>query len=550
MTEGSPAERLTMPMRTRRAWAIATAVALTSTVALAGPAYAAPNNNSVKKIEKAVTLEGVMSHLEAFQDIADQYGDRAAGRPGYRASVDYVVAQLTAAGYTPEVQEFTFPYVDDNSELIRVTPQPTTFVNGTDFLRNEFDSGSPEGTATGSLTPVGLVIPAAALPPNSNTSGCEAADFAGFPAGAVALLQRGTCGFAVKALNAQAAGASAAIIMNEGQPASPGVADRTGLIRMIGDATGLTIPVVAVTSAVGENLASTPGATVTVTVDYDSEPRPAWNVLAETATGNDDNTVMAGAHLDSVQDGAGINDNGSGSAALLETAIQMKKTKPNNTVRFAWWGAEEEGLLGSEHYVAELSDEEAADIALYLNFDMIASPNYMFGIYDGDNSGGTAAPGFIPEGSAEIEDVFEAFYDGRGLPSQDSEFSGRSDYGPFIAVGIPAGGLFTGAEVPKTVAEAALYGGVPGAAYDPCYHQPCDNLAGAGQDVALYDALREDYDLVGNINTFALDVNADAVAAAVMTFAFDTSTVNAVSSPGKSHGAGKSMDAMKERFAQ
>jgi len=532
-------------MRTRRAWAIATAVALTATVALAGPAYAAPNNNSVKKIEKAVTLEGVMNHLEAFQAIADANGgDRAAGRPGYRASVDYVVAQLRAAGYSPTVQEFMFPYVDDNSELARITPQPTNFVNGSEFLRNSFDSGTPEGTATGSLTPVGVVVPAAALPPNSNTSGCEAADFAGFPAGGIALMQRGTCGFAVKALNAQAAGAGGAIIMNEGQPG------RTGLISMIGDATGLTIPVVAVTSAVGENLAATPGATVRVKVDYDSEQRPVWNVLAETATGNDANTVMAGAHLDSVQDGPGINDNGSGSAALLETAIQMKKTKPNNTVRFAWWGAEEEGLLGSEHYVASLSDDQLSDIALYLNFDMIASPNYMFGIYDGDNSGGTAAPGFIPEGSAQIEDVFEAFYDGRGLPSQDSEFSGRSDYGPFIAEGIPAGGLFTGAEVPKTAAEAALYGGVPGAAYDPCYHQPCDNLTGAGQNAALYDALRADYDLVGNINTFALDVNADAVAASVMTFAFDTSTVNGVRAPGKSHGAGKSMDAFKDRATQ
>ena len=180
---------------------------------------------------------------------------------------------------------------------------------------------------------------------------------------------------------------------------------------------------------------------------------------------------MAGAHLDSVQDGPGINDNGSGSAALLETAIQMSKVKPNNTVRFAWWGAEESGLLGSEHYVEQLTDDEIGDIALYLNFDMIASPNYMFGIYDGDDSGNTAPTGFIPPGSAQIEDVFEAFYDSRDLPSQDSEFSGRSDYGPFIAVGIPAGGLFTGAEVHKTAAEAALYGGVAGAAYDPCYHR-------------------------------------------------------------------------------
>lgn len=532
-----------MPKRTRRAGVIATAIALTATVALTSPAYAAPNNNSVEKITKAVTLEGVMEHLEAFQAIADQYGDRAAGRPGYEASVDYVVAQLEAAGYTPDVQEFTFPYFEENSELARITPNPRTFIEGTDFLRAAWDIGTiPEGTSTNALVPVDLVLPPTPLP--SSTSGCEAGDFAGFPAGGIALMQRGTCGFNVKVLNAQNAGASAAIIMNEGQPG------RTGLLNMIGDSAGITIPSVFTTFEAGQNLASTPGATVTVTVDFTSETRTAWNVLAETATGNDDNTVMAGAHLDSVQDGAGINDNGSGSAALLETAIQMQKVKPNSTVRFAWWGAEEEGLLGSEYYVENLSDEEIEDIALYLNFDMIASPNYMFGIYDGDNSGGTAAPGFIPEGSAEIEDVFEAFYDSRDLPSQDSEFSGRSDYGPFIAVGIPAGGLFTGAEVPKTAAEAALYGGVAGAAYDPCYHSFCDNLTGEGQDEALYDALREDYDLVGNINTYALDVNSDAVATAILTFAFDTSTVNGVVTPGKSHGAGKSMDAMKERFAQ
>ena len=289
---------------------------------------------------------------------------------------------------------------------------------------------------------------------------------------------------------------------------------------------GLTIPAVFASHVAGENLATTPGATVRVKVDFIAEQRTAYNVLAETSTGNDDNTVMAGAHLDSVQDGAGINDNGSGSAALLETAIQMAKVKPPNTVRFAWWGAEEEGLLGSEYYVEQLTDAEEEDIALYLNFDMVASPNYMFGVYDGDNSGGTAAPGFIPEGSAQIEDVFEKFYADRGEPSQDSEFSGRSDYGPFIAVGIPAGGLFTGAEVAKTAAEAALYGGVAGASYDPCYHQACDNLTGAGQNTALYDQLRADYTLIGNINVHALDVNSDAIATAVLTFAYDTSTVN------------------------
>ncbi len=524
-----------MPMRTRRAWAVATATALVATVALANPAYAAPNNNSVKKIEKAVTLEGVMSHLEAFQDIADQYGDRAAGRPGYRASVDYVVGQLTAAGYSPTVQEFTFPYFEENSQLVRVAGGTTTeFENGEDFLRNRFTPTSPEGTATGSLVLVDLPSP-------DNTSGCTAGDFGVLPPDSVVLVQRGGCGFAVKALNAQAAGAEAVIIRNNTGDDS--------LINMIGDATGLTIPAVFVTYSAGVDLASTPGATVTVAVDYAEETRTAWNVLAETATGNDDNTVMAGAHLDSVQDGAGINDNGSGSAALLETAIQMQKTKPNNTVRFAWWGAEESGLLGSRHYVGALSADQIDDIALYLNFDMIASPNYTFGIYDGDESD-FAAPVDVPEGSAQIEDVFEAFYDGRGEPYKGTEFSGRSDYGPFIAVGVPAGGLFTGAEVSKTADEAAVWGGVPGAQLDPCYHEPCDNLTGAGQNVPLYDALREEYDLVGNINTFALDVNADAVAASVMTFAFDTSTVNGVRTPGKSHGAGKSMDAFTDRATQ
>lgn len=530
----------------RRAFAALAAGALAVSVAYAAPAYASPTNNSVRKITQAVTLEGVMDHLEAWQAIADANdGNRASGLPGYEATVDYVMAELEAAGYTPEKQAFEFPFFEENSELIRVSPNPRSFVNGTDFLRSAWDVGPgiPEGTATGALVPVDLVIPPGAAA-NTSSSGCDAGDFAGFPAGGIALMQRGTCGFTVKVLNAQLAGASAAIIMNEGQPG------RTGLLNMIGDSTGITIPSVFTTYAAGADLASTPGATVTVTVEFTAEIRTTWNVIAQTTSGNANNVVMAGAHLDSVQEGAGINDNGSGSAALLETAIQMSKTKPNNAVRFAWWGAEEEGLLGSEYYVGQLSEEEAAKISLYLNFDMVASPNYTFGVYDGDNSGGTAPPGFIPPGSAEIEDVFEAMYTSMGEPFKDTEFSGRSDYGPFIAIGIPAGGLFTGAEVPKTVAEAATWGGVAGAALDPCYHAFCDNLTGDGQDAALYAQLEEDYDLVGNVNTYALDVNSDVIAGTIMTFAFDTSTVNGVRAPGKSHGAGQSADAFANRMSE
>jgi aminopeptidase Y len=472
---------------------------------------------------QAVDLPGVVDHLEAFQAIADEHGDRAAGRDGYQASVDYVVEQLEGAGYTPEVQELEFDYFEENSELERISPEPRVYVNEQEFLRNTFDTGTPKGETTAPLAPVDLRLDAPDLPANTSNSGCEEADFEGFTPGDIALMQRGTCGFAVKALNAQAAGASGAIIMNEGQAGR-----RNELINMIGDATGLTIPVLYATFDTGADLASTPGAQVRVKVDFEAETRTTYNVLAETPTGRGANTVMAGAHLDGVQDGAGINDNGTGSAALLETAIQYAEQdiRLRNKVRFAWWGAEESGLLGSEHYVAELTEEEAARIALYLNFDMVGSPNFMFGIYDGDNSGGTAPDGFIPEGSAEIEDVFEKFYGWRGQPFQDSEFSGRSDYGPFIEVGIPAGGLFTGAEQPKTEEEAALYGGVAGAAYDPCYHQACDNLRGDGQDRDLYDQLRRDFGLIGNVNRKALRINADAIAMAVTWFARSTEAVN------------------------
>jgi len=522
--------------------AIAAATAMVATVGLASPAFAVPEADTVTKLTRAVKISQVMNHLKALQDIADDNGDRAAGRPGYSASVDYVVKQLTRAGYTPEVQEFPFTYAEENSALTRLDPA-TTWVDGQDFLRNNFDSGSPEGTATGTLQLVDIVQP---FPANgTSTSGCETADFADFVPGSVALVQRGSCDFSLKALNAQAAGASAVIVTNDGRP---------GLVGMIGDATGLTIPAVFASSAAGQDLASTPGATVTVTVDYFSEERTAFNVLAETNTGDDGNVVMAGAHLDSVQGGAGINDNGTGSAALLETAIQMQRVKPTNTVRFAWWGAEEEGLLGSEHYVATLTAEQQDAIALYLNFDMIGSPNFFYGIYDGDNSSGTAEPGFIPEGSAAIEDVFQEFYDSQGLPYQDTDFSGRSDYGPFIDVGIPAGGLFTGAEEVKTADEAALYGGLPGEAYDPCYHQACDSLTADGADQALYKALNKAYKqrLDGNVNRTALDVNSDALAAAVITFAFDTSTVNAGADAfaARSVGSGVDLNALRDRFSR
>ena len=227
-----------------------------------------------------------------------------------------------------------------------------------------------------------------------------------------------------------------------------------------------------------------------------------YNVFAETNTGDDDNVVMVGAHLDSVSDGPGIHDNGSGSAAILEVAEQMRKVKPVNTVRFAWWGAEESGLVGSDHYVFGLTPEELDQIALYLNFDMIGSPNFVRMIYDGDGSAfGLAGPA----GSGAIEALFEDFYTDRELAFEPTEISFRSDYAAFFDSGIPFGGLFTGAEVIKTAEEQAIYGGVAGEQYDPCYHEACDTF--------------------DNVHLGVLDLNSDAVAFATLTYAMSTSSV-------------------------
>ncbi|MFD0890768.1 M20/M25/M40 family metallo-hydrolase, partial [Streptosporangium algeriense] len=255
---------------------------------------------------------------------------------------------------------------------------------------------------------------------------------------------------------------------------------------------------VGTTFAVGQELAR-PGSRVTLAVTAEGDPhRKTRNVIAESRWGDPGRVVMLGSHLDSVLAGPGVNDNGSGSAAVLETALRANGAPTRNRLRFAFWGAEELGLLGSRHYVAALSPQERARIRLYLNFDMIASPNFVYGIYDGDDSDRTGA-GAGPAGSGEIEKLFERYYASIGQPYKGTDFTGRSDYGPFIAVGIPAGGLFTGAEGIKTAEEAATFGGEAGVAYDRCYHQACDTLP--------------------NINDRALAVNSGAIAAAAAFYA-------------------------------
>jgi len=453
------------------------------------------NNNTVDKLVECVTIEGVRAHQAAFQAIADANdGNRAAGTSGYDETVDYVVEVLEAAGYDVELNEFPFTFTA-LGELEQLTP-----------VAVDYDTGSFSGSGTGEV--IGNVIPVdlSLDDPASSTSGCEAADFEGIDWSGdsdIALVQRGACFFSQKANNAEAAGAEAIIIFNQGTPGREGPVSGNATNNPDGTPSSIGIPMVGAPFAAGAAL-SVDGATARVAIAPAVETTQV-NVLAELPGKNDDNVVMAGAHLDSVQQGPGVQDNGSGSAAILEAAVQMAKVKPTNTVRFAWWGAEESGLIGSTQYVAGLSEDELDDIALYLNFDMIGSPNFVYFIYDGDDSDGVGA-GAGPEGSAQIEKFFEGFYEARDIPYLGTDFSGRSDYGPFIAQGIPAGGLFTGAEVLKTEEQAEIWGGTAGDQYDPCYHLACDTF--------------------DNVSLEALDVNSDAVAASVLNYAMSTEEIN------------------------
>jgi Zn-dependent M28 family amino/carboxypeptidase len=490
-------------MRGRSAFAAAVVIVTIAVAALtAVPAVAGPNsctkrtNDTIAKLLECVTLAGVREHQAALQEIADDNGgNRFSGLPGHDESVDYVVNRLEAAGYDPVVQPFDyFAFTPLGPSVLQQTaPNSVTYTEGVDF--GLIDQSDP-GDVTAAVTNVDLQLGLG----NTATSGCEAADFAGFPAGNIALLQRGVCTFELKAENAAAAGASGIVIFNQGNTADP---SRQGIPAVTLTANNTSgIPVLGTTYALGAELAGTVGLRMRVFANSLRETKTTYNVLAELA-GTSDTVVMVGGHLDSVSAGPGINDNGSGSAAILDIAEAMRKVEPVNTVRFAWWGAEESGLIGSTFYVNSLSQAELDDIALYLNFDMVGSPNYVRFVYDGDGTIGDAGP----PGSGAIEDLFVDFYDDRGLASEPTAFDGRSDYGPFIAEGvdIPAGGLFTGAEGIKTEAQVAVYGGTAGQQYDPCYHQACDTF--------------------DNNSNAVLDLNSDAIAFATLTYAMDVSSV-------------------------
>ena len=439
-----------------RAFALALGLGILLTAGAGGAAVEHAGRGPVpaSALARAITPAHLRGHLAALAAIAGRNGGtRAAGTPGYSESAAYVVRKLRAAGYRPRLKTFSFDYFRETKPTVfeRVAPGLARYRWGRDFLTMRYSGG---GNITAPVHPV------------SGSSGCADSDFTSFPVGAIALMKRGGCAFSQKAGAAQAAGAAAALIANDGLPG------RTAPISATLFGARTRIPVLVISSGVGSELSALAQlglVRVHLQLSVATTRARAANVVAD-LPGRQSGVILLGAHLDSVANGPGINDNGSGSAAVLEIARQARRlhVRPKHGLRFAFWGAEELGLVGSRSYAQSLSARDRRRILGVINLDMIGSPNSDRIVYDGSDG---------PSGSGRIENAFRSYFSARHLPVEEQSLGGGSDHASFAAAGIPVGGLFTGADDVKSAASARRFGGSANVPFDSCYHKACDTVA-------------------------------------------------------------------------
>jgi len=498
--------------RLRHSWLVPLCVA----VGLCAPANAgaissaqcdAQVNDTPGKLLPCIQKNDLWNHMKKFQAIADAnpspadgMPSRNSGEPGYKASADYVASVMAKAGYDVTLQKYQFDYYAYAAPPTFSEVSPTAHNYS---LVDEWNPGQSTGVTTAAIQPAGgIVIPPTDTPTSS--SGCTSSDFNGFTAGRIALIQRGTCNFGVKVLNAQAAGASGVIIFNEGNPG------RTGsLSGSMVDASNNpfipTIPVSFVTFAIGQDLLNQyragPAPVMKLSIPAIVKPgADDWNVIAESKGGDKNHVLVVDAHLDAIY-GAGMLDNASGSATILDIAQKMKNVNPRNKLRFIWFGGEELGLLGSEYYINNLTSTEASHIGYDLDADVTATPNYIIGILD------PAAPDFfsrtvpatfpnrVYKASQVSRDQSVEYFDSIGKNHEFLSPNGTDAFS-FNAVGIPASGLLTGQDCCKSQEEVDLFGGHLGnyegniPSFDGgCVDNPfrwCDNLDNNDADVMTF----------------------------------------------------------------
>jgi hypothetical protein len=473
--------------------------------AITSAACQARVNNTPAKLVECVQTNDLWQHMQALQQIADNYpgpdghASRNSGEPGYRASVDYVASLMRQAGYNVTIQPYTFDYFAYQGVPTMSEVSPTSH----DYtLVTDWNPGRSIGSATAAIQTVGgTVIP----PVGGSTSGCDpSADFNGFVAGRIALIQRGTCTFSQKIANAQAAGASGVIIFNEGNSSA-----RTGVFN--GSLSSVPpIPVAFTSFAIGDDLynqyqsavtnnTALPVMSLSVLGIHDPN-RLDWNVIADSKGGDPNHVVVVDAHLDAIY-GAGMLDNGSGSVTILDIAQMLKNVKPLNKLRFIWFGGEEVGLLGSINYVNTLSPAALSQIKYDLDADVTATPNYSIGVLDPaavDFFGRTVSTQFpqqVYAPSQVARDQLINYYSSIG--KNHILFSPvGTDAFTFNEAGIPASGVLTGQDCCKTQAEVDLFGGSLGnyegnvPSFDGgCVDNPfrwCDNIANNDPNVLTF----------------------------------------------------------------
>lgn len=447
---------------------------------------------SPQDLADRVTADGMYTHLHKLQEIADaNNGTRTDGTPGYDATVDYVAQFLRDKGFDVETPEF---------ELLDRTQggNPALRVGGREY---------PVDQASLLITTPAGGLNAVTLRPRKAAAGCRAADYDGTSVrGAIAVVDDTGCSVVAKQNAAVSEGAVGLLVVS-----TPGSGGSPAGLFTPGYYQELTVPVGVIDRNADAALRRT---TAPVRLVLDSKPvmKKTRNLVAQTKTGDARNVVLAGAHLDSSAASPGVNDDGTGIAALLETAAALgARPRVVNAVRFVFWASEENGLAGPTKYVQALSPDELQDIALYLGFEMLGSPNAGYFTYDGDQS---AAPNpkipaqSVPTGSAGIERALAGYLNSAGVRPADMPLSQFTDYYPFLAAGVPIGGLTAGSSQRKSEVQARLWGGRAGVPFDPNY--------------------RTKRDTVDNVNRDALSLLGPAVAYAVAHYALSIDGVNGV----------------------
>jgi Zn-dependent M28 family amino/carboxypeptidase len=405
-------------------------------------------------VAAAITEEGLRSRLDALAAVSTAAtGYRAVGTAGFDAAADLVASSLEASGWQVSRFGFSMPAFVDPGDS-RLVVDGRTFA-ARDILPLIY---APPGDVSGRVVAIDRPDEATPVP----GKGCTAADYPEWSAGAIVVVRSGPCFRRDQVLAAQSVGAAGFVA------AYPRAEGGSALRPTLIDPADLRIPAVGASLPVAQALVAAAGSGMSaqLVTDASAANAPTRSIIAELPGSDPDRVVMLGAHLDSVVDGPGINDNGSGVAALLELADALGGSRPGATIRIALWSGEELGLRGSSEWVGSRSSEELGAIVAYLNADMLASPNGIAGVYD---------ESIAADGSAAIRDLIAASITRQGGSPEPMDVSGQSDHFPFIQAGVPTGGVFSGADERISVAQASASDARAGQAADPCYHQPCDD---------------------------------------------------------------------------